>query len=337
MKRTPKLLILSVMVAASIAAVAGVAVAASSPTVVTAAETNVTDTTAVLNGRVIPNGSATDYVFSYGPTTAYGASTPSHSAGAGTKTVDVARTVTGLTPGTVYHYRISAANGAGSSVGADRTFTTTGHPPAAVVTGGTINVGKTVATPTGSVNPEGVLTTWVVQYGLSTAYGYETQPATLAGVEQPLAVSALLAGLSPETLFHYTIVAYHGATIISSGADATFFTEPATRPKPNFSAHTSPSLAKRSPYTFTTSGTLGGANAIPALQRCTGNVGIRFYNGRRQLAFVVAPVGADCRFSVSATFRRLFGKGVVPLKVTVDYRGNGYVAPATRTDHVTAG
>jgi hypothetical protein len=337
MKRTPKLLVAAVVIAAFVAGVAGVAVAASSPTVVTATATNVTETTAVLNGRIIPNGSTTDYVFSYGPTTAYGAVTPAHSAGAGIKTVDVARVVTGLTPGTVYHYRISASNGAGSGTGADRTFTTTGHPPAAVVTGGTINVGTTVATPTGSINPEGALTSWVVEYGLSTAYGYETQSADLAGVEQPLAVSALLAGLSPETLFHYRIVAYHGTSVISTGADATFFTEPATRLKPNLSAHTSPSRAKRSPYTFTTSGTLGGAGAIPALQRCSGNVGIRFYNGRRQLAFVVAPVGTDCHFSVAATFRRLFGKGVVPLKVRVDYRGNGYVAPATRTDHVAAG
>jgi hypothetical protein len=337
MKRTPKLLVLSVVFAVFIGAVAGTAVAASSPTVVTAAATSVTDTTAVLNGEVNPNGSATAYVFSYGPTTAYGAATPAHSAGRGVKTVDVARTVTGLTPGTIYHYRISASNGAGSSIGADRTFTTTGHPPAAVITGGTINVGQTVATPTGSINPEGALTSWVVEYGLSTAYGYETQSGNLAGVDQPLAVSALLAGLSPETLFHYRLVAYHGGSVISMGADATFFTEPATRLKPNFSAHTSPSRAKRSPYTFTTTGTLGGAGAIPALQRCSGNVGIRFYNGRRQLAFVVAPVGTNCDFSVSATFRRLFGKGVVPLKVTVDYRGTGYVAPATRTDHVTAG
>jgi hypothetical protein len=251
--------------------------------------------------------------------------------------VDVARTVTGLTPGTIYHYRISASNGAGASTGADRTFTTTGHPPASVVTGGTINVGKTVATPTGSINPEGAATSWVVEYGLNTTYGYETQPSPLAAVDQPLPVSTLLAGLSPETLFHYAFVGFHGGSVVSTGADATFFTEPATPLKPNFTAHTSPSRAKRSPYTFTTAGTLGGAGAIPALQRCSGNVGARFYNGRRQLAFVVAPIGPDCHFSVSATFRRLFGKGVVPLKVTVDYRGTGYIAPATRTDHVTAG
>lgn len=333
MKRTLKLLVLAVVMVAS---VTGLAVAASSPTVKTGAATKVTDTSVVLNGLVTPNGNPTAYVFSYGPTTAYGAATAAHSAGRGTKPVAVTRTITGLTPGTLYHYRITALNGAGSSAGADRTFTTTGHPPAAVITGSAVNVGKTAATATGSINPEGAPTSWVIQYGLSTGYGYESFPQALAAVNAPLPVSGVLAGLSSQTLFHYRIVAFHGA-VASPGADQTFFTEPERRLTPQLRAHTSPARARRSPYTFTTSGTLGGAGAIPAPQRCTGNVGIRFYNGRRQLAFVVAPVGADCRFSVSATFRRLFGKGVVPVKVTVDYRGNGYVAPANRTDHVTAG
>jgi hypothetical protein len=335
MKRIWKLLALTVVIAAS---TTGVALAASSPTVVTGAGSNVTDTSAVLNGKVNPNGSRTTYVFSYGPTTAYGASTSARSVGAGTKVVLVARTLTALTPGTTYHYRISAINGVGSTIGIDRTFTTTGHPPAAVITGAAIDVGKTGATPTGLINPEGAVTNWAIQYGLTIPYTYQTtSEPPLGPVATAVSVSGALVGLAPETLFHYRIVAYHGSTVVSAGADQTFFTEPATRLKPNLSAHTGPSRDRRSPYTFTTSGSLGGAGAIPALQRCTGNVGVRFHNGRRELAFVVAPVGTDCRFSVTASFRKLFGKGPVGLKVTVDYRGNGYIAPATRTDHVAAG
>ena len=264
-----------------------------------------TNTTAVLNGHVNPNGRATDYTFSYGPTTAYGAATPAHSVGGGTKLVAVSPTIAGLTPGTVYHYRISAVNGTGSSAGADRTFTTTGPPPADVVTGPALNVGKTVATPTASINPQGAVTTWVIQYGLTPAYGFETFAQTLAPVVQPLAVSVQLAGLAPATLFHYHVVAYHGSGVVSQGGDATFFTEPSKRPAPKLTAHTSPGRDRRSPYRFTTTGSLGGAGFIPAAQKCTGNVGIRYYNGRRQLAFVVAPVGADCRFSAPAAFSPL--------------------------------
>jgi hypothetical protein len=334
MRRILQVFVLSTVIGAS---VAGIASAASSPSVATGGATKVGNTTAVLNGAVNPNGHATQYDFTYGPTTAYGATTTLHTVKAGAKAVAITATVIGLTPGTTYHYRLNAISSGGAVAGADRTFTTTGHPPAAVVTGGPVDVGKTVATPTGVINPEGATTTWVIQYGLTAGYGMQNFPGTLAGVSTPVAVSAQLTGLAPATLFHYRIVAFHGSSVVSAGGDATFFTEPSKRPVPKMTAHTSPGRDKRSPYSFTTSGSLGGAGFIPAAQRCTGNVGVRFFNGRRQLAFVVAPVQPNCKFSVSAGFRRLHSRAPARLKVTVDYRGNGYIAPVNRVDHVTAG
>jgi hypothetical protein len=333
MRRTLQVLCLSLVLWASIA---GVALAATSPSASTGPATKITQTGAVLNGTINPNGHATEYDFIYGPTTAYGSTTSVRTVKAGTKVVAVSRTITGLTPGTTYHYRISASSAGGLGGGADRTFTTAGHPPASVITGGAVSVGKTVATPTGVINPEGEATIWTIQYGLTTAYGMQNFAGTLPALTTPLTVSAQLSGLAPGTLFHYRIVAYHGS-LASPGADATFFTEPSRRPRPRMTAHTSPGRDRHSPYAFTTSGSLGGAGFIPAAQRCTGNVGVRFYNGRRQLAFVVAPVQPDCRFSVAASFRKLHSRGPVRLKVTVDYRGNGYIAPVNRVDHVTAG
>ena len=334
MRRILQVFVLSTVVGLSLA---GIASAASSPSIKTGTATNVSNTGAVLNGTINPNGPVTQYDFSYGPTTAYGATTAVHKVKAGTKTVAVQITVSGLTPGTTYHYRLNAINSAGAVTGTDRSFTTSGHPPAAVVTGGPINVGKTVATPTGVINPEGATTTWTIQYGLTTAYGLQVFAGTLPAVDTPLSVSSVLSGLAPGTLFHYRIVAYHGASVVSAGADATFFTEPAKRPSPRMTAHTSPGRDKRPPYSFTTSGSLKGAGSIPVAQRCAGNVGVRFFNGRRQLAFVVAPVEANCKFSVAASFRKLHGRGPIKLKVTVDYRGTGYVAPENRIDHLTAG
>jgi hypothetical protein len=334
MRRILQVLVLSTVIGAS---VGGAASAATSPAASTGRATNVGNSIAVLNGTVNPNGRATQYDFTFGPTTAYGSTTTLHRVKAGIKPVAVTTKLAGLTPGTTYHYRINAISSGGVVLGADRTFTTTGHPPASVITGGAINVGKTVATPTGVINPEGATTTWVIQYGLTAAYGMQNFPGTVAGVTTPVGVSAVLTGLSPATLFHYRIVAYHGSSVVSAGADATFFTEPSKRPVPRMSAHTSPGRDRHSPYAFTTSGSLRGAGFIPAAQRCTGNVGVRFFNGRRQLAFVVAVVQPDCKFSVAASFRRLHSKAPARLKVTVDYRGNGYIAPANRVDHVTAG
>jgi phosphodiesterase/alkaline phosphatase D-like protein len=332
--RVPRLLGLSVAVGAVTAGVAG---AAASPTVTTGPATKVATASAVLTGHVSPNGSATAYVFSYGPTPAYGAATAARSVGSGAKSIAVTRRITGLTPGTIYHYRITATNRSGTATGADRTFTTAGHPPAGVVTGPPASVGKTVATPTGTVDPEGAVTNWVIQYGITGAYGFETFAQSLGPVATPVPVSAQLTGLAPGTLFHYRVVAYHGAAVVSAGADATFFTEPSRRPRPRMTAHTRPGTDRRSPYVFTTSGVLGGAGWIPPAQRCAGNVGVRFYNRRRQVAFVVAPVAANCRFAVRASFRRLRGPRPAALRITVDYRGTGYLAPINRVDHVTAG
>ena len=63
---------------------AAAAQAATAPSVSTGGAANVKDQTATLAGSVNPRGSATTYFFQYGPTVAYGSSTPAGSAGSGT-------------------------------------------------------------------------------------------------------------------------------------------------------------------------------------------------------------------------------------------------------------
>jgi hypothetical protein len=324
-------------VAAPLALTAGVALAASSPTASTGPASSVSDTAEKLTGMINPNGNQTGYVFQYGLTTAYGLGSASHSAGGGTKPVKAAATISGLTPGTVYHYRIAALNKAGGAEGSDRTFTTSGHPPANVATGGSVNVRKETATVTGTVTPNGAQTTWVVQYGLTGGYGFQTFAQSVGNGTTAVPVSATLTGLAPASLFHYRIVAYHGG-VASGGADQTFFTEPIRRPKPRMGATTKPSVDRKSPYTFTTSGTLRGAGFIPSAARCAGSVSLRYYKGRRQVGLVVAPVGSDCNFTAQNSFRpQHIGRGVVPLRIAIHFRGNGYLAPADHTNFVTAG
>ncbi len=335
MKRTLKLLTVAVVVGAS---TTGAALAAASPTVSTGSVANVTETTAVLRGHVDPDGAPTGYLFNFGPTAAYGANSPARRVGAGSKSVAVSQTGTGLTPGTIYHYRVAALNSAGGAAGADRTFKTTGHAPPGAFTGPAVNVGKTTATPTGTINPNGETTGWAIQYGPTSGYGSQTiTQAPLPAVYTAVPVSVQLTGLASATLFHYRIIAYHGTTVGSYGLDQTFFTEPLIRPKPSFTTRTTPRRESRSPYVFTTGGTLHGNTYIPAAQRCTGTVGIRYYNGHRQLAFVVAQIGGDCRFTQQATFRRTHGHGAKRLRITVDFRGNGYLAKSNKVDHVAAG
>jgi phosphodiesterase/alkaline phosphatase D-like protein len=328
----------AILVALAFAAfAAGVALAASSPTVTTGAATNRTDTSVVLNGTVNPNGNTTGYVFDYGLTTGYGLASTAHSAGHGAKPVAVKSTISGLLPGTTYHYRITALNRSGTGTGADRTFTTTGHPPAAAQTGPPSQVGKTTATPTGTINPEGEATTWVVQYGLTGAYGFETFAQTLPAVTTPVTVSIQLQGLAPGTLFHYQVVAIHGGSVVSRGGDQTFLTEPNPRPHPRVRTRTTPSRASHKPFAFTTSGTVRGPSFIPPALACSGSASIRYFDGRRRVASTVAAIGPDCKFSAGVSFRRLINHQSTALTVAIHYSGNGYLAPADRVNHMTLG
>lgn len=77
-----------------------------------------------LKGSVDPNNLETHYYFEYGPTTSYGSVSSTEPAGSGVEPVSVNATITGLKPGTTYHYRLVAYNADGYGYGADSTFAT---------------------------------------------------------------------------------------------------------------------------------------------------------------------------------------------------------------------
>lgn len=86
----------------------------------------VADQAATLNGVIAANGTTLSVSFEYGTTTAYGstiAATPATVSGAGS--TPISRRITGLEPGTIYHYRIVATGTRGTLRSADMTFTTT--------------------------------------------------------------------------------------------------------------------------------------------------------------------------------------------------------------------
>jgi hypothetical protein len=105
----------------------------------TSGATNVTDTSATLNGTVNPNGSSTTVYFQYGTTTAYGSQTPNQTF-TGSTSQNVSANVSGLSSGTTYHYRIVAMNGGGTIVGNDVTFSTAVPTPTPTCPAPTIRI-----------------------------------------------------------------------------------------------------------------------------------------------------------------------------------------------------
>ena len=122
------------MLAVVLLAAAPAPALAAAPAVSTQPATRVTATSAQLNATVNPHGSATTYSFQYGTTTNYTGRTAVRPVGSGSTAVNVAATITGLAPGTKYHFRVVSHNASGTVGGADRAFTTLRIPLRATLT-----------------------------------------------------------------------------------------------------------------------------------------------------------------------------------------------------------
>jgi hypothetical protein len=199
----------------------GIFTTSAGPVAVTGSATSVTTTSATLNGTVDPNGRATTWYFEYGTSTSYGSKTAEKSAGSGTSTTGVAGPVSGLTRGRLYHYRLVATSDAGTSRGADQSFSTITAPTA--VTGAASSIGLTSAKLNGTVTANGQATSWYFEYGTSTSYGSKTPAKSAGSGTSAVKVTASLTGLRRTTTYHYRLVATNasGTTV---GGDRTFST-----------------------------------------------------------------------------------------------------------------
>jgi RHS repeat-associated protein len=195
------------------------------PTATTEAASLVGETGATLKGQVNPNGAETKYQFEYGTTTSYGTKVPAtaESVGSGPTNVAVSKAVSGLVGNTTYHYRVSATNASGTTVGADKTFTT--PKPPSVITESAYPPSETEAAVTGKVNPNGLSTTYQYQYGTTTSYGSlaPVKAESAGSGTSYVAANVLITGLKAATTYHYRLTATSsGGT--ASGVDKTFKT-----------------------------------------------------------------------------------------------------------------
>ncbi|HEX6968288.1 MAG TPA: hypothetical protein VF174_05690, partial [Micromonosporaceae bacterium] len=98
-----------------------------------------------------------------------------------------------------------------------------------VTTGSATGITSTTATIAGTINPNGLSTTYHFEYGTTTSYGTQT-PAPDGSVGSgttATSVSATLSGLTAATTYHYRLVATNSAGT-TNASDATLTTSAAT-------------------------------------------------------------------------------------------------------------
>jgi len=93
------------------------------PVPITNPATNVTASSAKLNGSLDPHGLTTTVHFQYGTTISYGHNTTTQTQ-TGNTYRNIAANISGLAAHTTYHFRIVATNSAGTRMGGDRTLAT---------------------------------------------------------------------------------------------------------------------------------------------------------------------------------------------------------------------
>lgn len=208
------------------------------PDATTEAASALDQTTATINGTVNPDATATTYQFEWGTDTSYGNLVPDPAASAGSAASGhlVSADLTGLVPNTTYHYRLKATNANATSLGPDQEFITPAPPTisAAEVSNGPTTNGTTEADLKATINPNGTDTAYHFEYGADSSYGtvMPVPDADVGSSRSGQTVGVHIAGLQPETIYHYRVIA-HSTIGTTETLDLTFRTAGGLFPLPD--------------------------------------------------------------------------------------------------------
>ena len=168
-------------------------------------------------------------LFEYGPTESYGstaACVPAAGEISGEAPVEVAAHLGELAPGTTVHYRLAATYEGipGPIRGREEAAKTLGPP--AIEEQWADRVLFSEATLGARIVPEGLPTSYRIEYGSEATYGHSTPSFSLGKEEEDRAAHTLahaLEGLAPGTTYHYRFLATN-AIGASAGEDHSFTT-----------------------------------------------------------------------------------------------------------------
>lgn len=172
------------------------------PVIRAARAANRTPTGATIEARINAGSTGATWRVEYGQSTAYGDSTAAADLPA--KRSRVATQLTGLQPGTRYHFRVVVSSGGETITSDDRTFTT--RKPPKVTNKRLRNVGRSTATYVGTAWLRGQGGTWWVEYGTTFALASRTKASNLAGSSSGRELRRTLTRLQPGTRYYVRAV-----------------------------------------------------------------------------------------------------------------------------------
>ena len=187
----------------------------------TEAATEITRTTATLNGTVRPEGQQfEECFFQWG--LASNKESYEHSAECepeaatippGVEEEAVSAPITGLAEATEYRFRLVAVRPGGTQEAKELTFITAGPPAIAAVRSSGATQGA--LTLEAEINPGGLETTYEFEWGPTSSYGHVVSGSIEAGTTT-VRVSAPLTGLSEAGAYHYRVVATNAGDTVES-------------------------------------------------------------------------------------------------------------------------
>jgi hypothetical protein len=186
---------------------------------------------AMLRASYVGDGTPTSWKFEWGKTNSYGNSTTVQGPESPPGSKEVSLQLTGLDLETTYHFRVSATNELGTTVGGDQSFTTLPAVPG-LVTKPATEVSQDGITLNAEYQGNGEATSYFFEYGLTSAYGSVTAPAPGADAGSPTVpkpLSAVITDFEGYETYHYRIVASN-AFGVSYGSDMTVTALPAPLP-----------------------------------------------------------------------------------------------------------
>ena len=196
-------------------------VGAPTATIVSGSSTG-TGTTADLAGTVSANGGSTTVTFQYGTDSSFASfsSATASQSPVSTQSASVTASISGLTVGLTYYYRIRAVNSAGTTNSSSSSFVA-GIAPSITIAS-TTNFNQNSAVFNATVNPNGNTTSVKFQYSLNGSSW--TDSGTVSGITGgSQSVSHSQSSLSGATLYYVRAIATNAVNVSTSG-NTTFTT-----------------------------------------------------------------------------------------------------------------